>query len=661
MKNWFRLGKRAEWRRRAQPSRPDSSQLERLAVRETVSEAAVEPIRLVVLAAVLTVLLAGLIGRLWFLQVVRGEFYRGRAGLNQLRRTRTIAPRGEIIDRNGVVLATNSARYAVYVVPSQLPADRSLAPKKTGLANRGKGSKPVHPVLVRLAGLLGETPEFVAEALRRNAGPSSEPTRVAGPITQTAVARISENMDQLPGVSIQMEPVRRYPLRNTAGHVLGYTQPVNRTDLENPDVRRRYRNTDSIGRTGLERSYDSLLAGTPGESAFEVDRQEIGRRLVATSEPRPGATLRLTLDVSLQQVAESALGNRKGAAVVIDPRNGDVLVLASTPTYDPNLWSVRPLPRHIYETRIRPFATNQAIQAQLPPGSTMKIMTTVAGLETGRLGVNTSVQCDGGLRLGKRARLGCTGYHRWTSLFPAFASSCNAYFGQSGIWLGNEALAKWATEFGLGRRSGIDLPGELDGNVDGPRTQQAIYKRFGQEWTGWHSGDSANMAIGQGGMLVTPLQMAVAVAATGNGGKRIVPRLVRSAVLPNGKSWSPESIPPHVLGLKERTREILGQAMAGVVESANGTAVSARLPGIEVRGKTGSAESRGKRSPTHAWFVCTAARPGSEPELAVAIWIDAGGQQLHGGSHAAPVARKIIAKYFGIIDGGNLVAGTARD
>ncbi|MFY7952726.1 MAG: penicillin-binding transpeptidase domain-containing protein, partial [Armatimonadaceae bacterium] len=273
----------------------------------------------------------------------------------------------------------------------------------------------------------------------------------------------------------------------------------------------------------------------------------------------------------------------------------------------------------------------------------------------------TSVRCDGGLKLGKRARLGCTGHHGWTSLYPAFGSSCNAYFGQAGIWIGPENLAKWASAFGLGERTGIDVPGEQDGNVDGPRTQEAIYRRYNQEWTGWHHGDSANMAIGQGGMLVTPLQMAVAVAATANGGRRIVPRLVRSALLPSGKSWQAPVSASSVLPMTDRTREMLAKSMQGVVESANGTAVSARLPGIEIRGKTGSAESRGKRSPTHAWFVCTAGRRGAQPELAIAVWIDAGGKQLHGGSHAAPVARKLIARYFGIPDQGTLVAGTVAD
>lgn len=646
------------WRRRKQriryrTSRPDPVRFERLADWETPGEAEVDLPRLLVVAGVMLALFGLLVSRIWFLQVVRGAYYRDRAELNQLRRTRSIPPRGDIVDRNGVVLATNSARFAVYVVPAQLP-------KLPGKSDKEK-QQVVHPVLVRLAKLIGQRPEVLAETLQRNAGPAAEPALVATPITQTSVSRIAENMDSLPGVSVQMEPVRRYPLVGTAGHLLGYTQPVSQTDLEIPDIRRRYRNTDWIGRSGLERSYDVLLSGTPGENSYEVDRKGSGLRMVSSVEPRPGATLQLTLDVRLQQVAESALGNRKGAAVVLDPRSGDVLVLASTPTYDPNLWSVRPLPRPLYESRIRPFATNQALQSQLPPGSTMKIVTAVAGLESGKLGAYTSVQCDGGLRLGKRARLGCTGYHRVTSLYPAFASSCNAFFGQAGIWIGQESLSKWASAFGLGERTGIDVPGEQDGNVDGPRTQEAIYRRFGQEWTGWHHGDSANMAIGQGGMLVTPLQMAVAVAAMGNGGRRVVPRLVRSAILPDGKSWRSPVKPSVALGLSDRTRQMVEQAMVGVVESANGTATSARIPGIEIRGKTGSAESRGKRSPTHAWFVCTAGKPGQPPELAVAVWIDAGGKQLHGGSHAAPVARKLIAKYFGVPDTGSLVAGSVAD
>ncbi|MFY7951896.1 MAG: hypothetical protein ACOVT5_05270, partial [Armatimonadaceae bacterium] len=205
---------------------------ERLADRETPREAELDLPRLFVVAGVLLTLFGLLVSRMWYLQLVRGGYYRERAELNQLRRTRSIPPRGDIVDRNGIVLATNSARFAVYVVPAQLPKLPKL-PKRT----ETKGIPVIHPVLIRLAELIGQRPEALAESLQRNAGPAAEPALVATPITQTAVSVIAENMDSLPGVSVQMEPVRRYPLVGTAGHVLGYTQPVSRTDLEDPDIR----------------------------------------------------------------------------------------------------------------------------------------------------------------------------------------------------------------------------------------------------------------------------------------------------------------------------------------------------------------------------------------------------------------------------------------
>ena len=635
-------------------SRPDSQPLQRLSVRDSVGDATVDGIRLVLIAVVMAVLLCTLLARVWFLQIVQGDSHRARAAINQLRKTRLVPPRGDILDRNGVVLATNTARFAVYVIPAELP-------RIAGKSKQAPGRAEIHPVLQRLAALVGEDPAEMADSMARNGGGPSDPALVLAPVIQTAVARIAEHLDVLPGVVVQMEPVRRYPQGATAAHALGYTQPVNRSDLDDPDVRRRYRNTDYIGRSGVERSYDAMLSGTPGEMAYEVDRRETGRRLVASLDARPGATLTLTLDARLQKLAEQALGKRKGAVVVMDPRNGEVLVLASTPSYDPNLWSIRPLPSSVYRSLIQPNATNQALQAQLPPGSTMKIVTLAAGVESGKISSGTTVRCDGGLRLGKKARLGCTGFHRATSLYPAFASSCNAYFGQMGIWLGHGELERWSAAFGLGEPTGIDIPGEVDGNVDGPQTQEAIYRRYGREWTGWHNGDSANMAIGQGAMLVTPLQMVVAVATVANGGRRIKPHLVRSAVLPDGTAWKPKPEGGIPIGLGQGTLRTLEQAMAGVVESATGTAVSARVGGIEVVGKTGSAESRGKRSPTHAWFVCTAGRSGTDHELAISVWVDAGGKQLHGGSHAAPIARKLIAKFFGVVDKGALVADAARD
>ena len=293
----------------------------------------------------------------------------------------------------------------------------------------------------------------------------------------------------------------------------------------------------------------------------------------------------------------------------------------------------------------------------------MKIVTLAAGLASHRIDTSTSVQCTGGLQFRGKARLGCTGNHGWTSLYPAFAVSCNAYFGQLGIWVGHESMAKWSSRFGLGERTGIDLPGESDGNVDGPRTQEAIYRRFGKEYTGWYHGDSANMAIGQGGMLVTPLQLAVAAAAIANGGTVIAPTVVRSIDSSGEASVAPRRAERRrrSLGLDADQLATIRRAMGEVVTSNRGTSRAAQLRGLDIRGKSGSAESRGKGSPTHAWFVCTAAKSGSKPSLAVAVWVDAGGKHLHGGSHAAPIARKVIARYFGIVDKGALTAAAVRD
>ncbi|MFM7321682.1 MAG: hypothetical protein ACKO5K_09190, partial [Armatimonadota bacterium] len=291
--------------------------------------------RLVAVGAVVVLLLLGLAGRLWFLQILHGKVYRLRAEENQRRRTRTVPPRGEIRDRNGVVLATNSARYALYAVPAELPP----LPRKGA-----KGPDKRALLLDAIGTVVGMDRKRIEAAIRKNRGVATDPALVKTPVTMGEVARFIERADAFPGFLVQVEPVRRYPLKSVGAHVIGYTQPVNGTDLDDPAIRARYRNTDYIGRTGVERTYDADLAGIPGGTSFEVDRLDRGTRTLAVEEPRPGATVTLTIDVNVQKAAEAALAGRKGAVVAIEPATGEIVALASTPAYDLNLWSVRPMP-----------------------------------------------------------------------------------------------------------------------------------------------------------------------------------------------------------------------------------------------------------------------------------------------------------------------------
>jgi len=584
--------------------------------------------------------------KLWQLQFLDYDKYIENAVTNTLKHARSTPPRGEITDSSQDLLATTTSKYVISVVPGWLP---KKSPELTPA-----GPTTLTMVWKRLA----HACEIEQKRIEDNynlvsGGPKYEPVPIVQSVSQRVAARVLENIDTMPGVIVQVVPMRRYPDGKTFTSILGYTSPVTDNDLKNADIRLRYKASDFIGRTGVERFYDEYLAGTPGDEEFATDRTNGQRRTVNIVPPRPGNRLVLAIDTKLQRIAVKSLGNRKGAVIAIEPSTGRVLAFVSSPTYDLNLWNVRPMPKALYDSSIKPYATNQATQAQLPPGSVMKIVTLTAAIESGKVTPATTVRCDGGLRIGKRSFLGCTGNHGYVTMMDAFAVSCNAYFGQLGIWVGQEELEKWSKRFGLGSDTGIDLTSELDGNIDGPKAQEAIYRHYNKRYEGWFSGDSANMAIGQGAMLTTPLQLATLAAAVANDGDRIVPHLldrVESTSPTTVKVNQPDKLSRGIgtIGWADRTRELVQGAMHGVVANRRGTGQVCRLPGVDVYGKTGSAESRGKRSPTHAWFAGYAKRPGEKPRIAFAVWLDAGGKYLHGGEHAAPIARQLIAQVYGI-------------
>ncbi len=602
--------------------------------------------RLIVLAICIAIGIIALVVKLWQLQFLDYDKYFDNAVTNTLKHARSTPPRGEITDSSHNLLATTTSKYVISVVPGWLPK------KKPEQTPAGPTTLPM--VWKRLARACELDQQRIEDNFKAvSGGPKYEPVPILQSVSQRIATRVLENIDTMPGVIVQVVPMRRYPDGKSFASILGYTSPVSEDDLKNTEIRLRYKASDFIGRGGIERFYDEHLAGTPGDEEFATDRTNGQRRTVNVVPPQPGHRLVLSIDTKLQRIAAQSLGKRKGAVVAIEPSTGRVLAFVSSPTYDLNLWNVRPMPKQLYDSSIKPFATNQATQAQLPPGSVMKIVTLTAAIESGKVTPGTAVRCDGGLRIGKRSFLGCTGNHGYVTMMDAFAVSCNAYFGQLGIWVGQEELGKWSKRFGLGSDTGIDLTSELDGNIDGPKSQEAIYRHYKKRYEGWFSGDSANMAIGQGAMLTTPLQLATLAAAVANDGNRVVPHLldhVEPANPTSGEVVQPGGLSRVIgsIGWSDRTRQLVQQAMNGVVTNRRGTGQVCRLPGIDVFGKTGSAESRGKRSPTHAWFAGYAKRENEKPRIAFAVWLDADGKHLHGGSHAAPIARQLIAHVYGI-------------
>ncbi|MGH6691273.1 MAG: penicillin-binding protein 2, partial [Gammaproteobacteria bacterium] len=450
------------------------------------------------------------------------------------------------------------------------------------------------------------------------------------------VAKIEERKLELPGVIVEVEPQRTYPSSRFAAHLLGYVREANEEQLKGG----RHRRGDMVGQTGLERLLDEYLRGRDGGESIEVDAMGRPVRLMQQTEPHPGAQVITTIDRRVQEAAEQALEGRAGAIVVMDPRNGDVLAMASAPafpidrftgTIDRDAWlAVVRDPEH-------PML-NRALQTQYAPGSVFKVVVTAAGLQEGTLTPMDRVHCNGEFHLGAWTfKDWKEGGHGGVDLHRAMAQSCNIFFYQAGLKIGGAAIAKYASAFGFGRPTGVDLQSEKPGLLPKPKI------RRGRQI--WQAGETVNMSIGQGALLVTPLQVARFMSAVANGGVLWKPRLVQRVVRADrGTVYSdPGQVMGHV-DLSPVVWAFLKQSLWSVVNEG-GTGTAARIPGLDIAGKTGTAQmianSKASRGEDHAWFAAFA--PAREPEVVVVVLVERGGK---GGQVAAPIAKKIFNAIF---------------
>ena len=575
-------------------------------------------------AVAASALLMGL--QLWHLQVIEGEEMRSLSEHNRIRLRRVPAERGIIYDRNGVVLAENRPSFDVTLVPEDA------------------GNVP--GVLTRLHDYLGDGLPTDPSTVRRSA--AYQPVILQRDLSWPGVAAIETHQLELPGITLEVTPRRVYPHGPLAAHLLGYVGEATPGDLEKrPEL---YMG-DLIGKSGLERPFDRELRGVGGREEIEVDA--VGRRIgVLDAEPEtPGRNLVLTIDRDVQAAAEEALGEYRGAIVALDPNTGEVLALASRPTFDPNDFAAGITPdrwRALINDRWRPL-TNRATQGQYPPGSTFKVVVGVAGLEERVVGPNDSSCCRGGLPFGgrvfrcwKREGHGCVGFH------AGLVESCDVYFYQMGDRLGVDAIAQYSRKFGLGEPTGLGIGFEERGLIPDSAWKQ---RRFGQRW---YPGETLSVAIGQGYVLATPLQMAVAISVVANGGTRYRPFVVKRI---EGGDEPPVVFEPEVvdrLELHPSTIAHVHKALRDVVMSERGTGKRARIEGIDVAGKTGTAQAAGaaasggggESSPElmrdHAWFVAYA--PAEGARIAVAVLVEHAGH--HGGTVAAPMARAVMERYL---------------
>jgi len=571
--------------------------------------------RVRVLSRVVAVALAGLAGAFWFVQVVEGSRYRELAENNRLRRLSVEAPRGAIVDRNGRVLVENLPSY-------NLLLDRSRAQSL--------------PASLAFAAAILERPRAELDAvLERYRGTALfQPVLLAESLTFPEVARFRVEELEHPEFDVEVTHRRVYRLGTHAAHVLGYLGEARPEELARPDAG--LEPGDWVGRRGVEHIYDASLRGEDGERTVVVDSRGLPVREYGRELGRPGQPLRLTLDADLQQEAERLLEGQVGAVVALDPRDGAVRALVSTPAYDPNLFARRLAVedwRRLAEDPRHPLQ-NRALQSAFSPGSVFKMIVATAGLAEGVVTPANGVFCNGSAKFyGRTFHCWKRGGHGGVDLERALEVSCDVYFYTLGQKLGIDRIARWARRFGLGSPTGVDLEGERTGLVPDEEWSERVRKHP------WYGGETISVAIGQGSLLTTPLQVAVFAAAVATG-HLVTPHLVEGAPV---SAPRPLDVPPGVL---DPVRRGLVRVVAG------GTGAAARVPGLEMAGKTGTVQvvshDAWQDSSTlpwelrnHAWFASYA--PASHPELVVVVFIEHGGQ---GSRAAAPVARALHALYF---------------
>jgi penicillin-binding protein 2 len=614
-----------------------------------VPEPAPDLARVRVFGAILLLGIVALVARLWFLQIVEGDDLFAASEINRIRLIRNVAPRGLIEDSSGHILATNRSQIVVSVVPAEI---------------RGTPD-----IIDRLAALIEIPASEIEEIVRDNTVNENEPVRVAEDIGIDLATRIEEQRLSLPGVTIGSEPVRSYPDGPLLGHVLGQMGQISREELQQRAKREPrpaadsadiagavpgagdYHPGDYCGKLGLEQAYDAQLRGRDGGRKIEVDAHGRMRRELESVAPVPGARMTLSIDRGLQDVAYRELSRLTnsglpGAAVALDPRTGAVLALASTPSYDPNLWvqGIRKTDYKRYLDDPRKPLINRAVATDTAPGSTFKIVTASAGLETGTVTENTTFYCSGSIRLGHwTKRCHKAGGHGAVNTPRALAESCDVFFYRLGQLLGPDQMAAFARRFGLGHKTGIDLSQvERAGFVPDPAWK---LKRFHQAWVG---GDTVDYAIGQSSLQCTPLQMCNIASAIANGGTLYRPQLVRSISTYGQDRIAHETMQmrPAVvkrIRLSAETLRVVREGMERVMEPG-GTAAACALPGIRSAGKTGTAQHREHGEMRNsAWFVGYA--PADDPRIAVCVYVENGG---HGGARAGPIARKMLAQYLGV-------------
>lgn len=559
-----------------------------------------------------------LLFRLWFLQVAKSAELEVRAASLRSSTLPLTPPRGLITDRNGSLVAGVRSVPVVTATPAAV------------------ASSP--EILSQLAGITGADQESLSQRIEEHKWRKFLPAPILAGLDTQSASRVAEAAAVTPGIGVEFRPTRYYPDSVSFAHVLGYVWTPSADDvkrLANVGVKA----GEYVGKIGIEAVYEKALMGTPGTEKVEVDGRGRPTRMLSRENALPGEKMTLTIHATLQKKALELLRSRVGSIVMLDPRNGEVLCLASSPSYDVSLF-LGGISRADYarlsQDPDKPML-NRAIQGFYSPGSTFKIVTTLAAASKGLLDLSRTTHCAGYYQVGNR-RLKCLGRHGAVAFDEAFAKSCNAYFADLGLRAGREAIADACLQVGLGKRTHIDLVGEGRGVVPTEEWIRSVRKAPPGSRLPWYDGDTVNLAIGQGDLTASPLQMALVAAIAANRGIAYKPHLVRSLKSAGGDA---DTVAPELQLRFEAPAAVwdaLQRALVGTID--RGTGRSAQILGVRWGGKTGSTEHR-RADLTHSWFVGYA--PAESPSAAISVLIEKAG---HGGEIAAPIAAQLMEEFL---------------
>ena len=599
--------------------------------------------------ALVLVCFAILFGRFFWLQVIQHDYYRTRAEDNRISLVPIVPNRGLIVDRNGEVLARNYSAYTLEITPSQVPdLEATIDALAEFITIEAKDRK-------RFRKLMEESKRFESLPIR---------TR----LTDEEVAKFIARRYRFPGVDIKARLFRQYPKGAFASHVLGYIGRITERDLariEDNEQEANYRGTDYFGKSGLEQHYEFELHGTSGFEQVEVDAGGRAVRSLARVAPVPGNNLTLTLDAKLQEIAEQAFGDRRGALVAIEPSTGGILALVSVPNYDPNLfvdgiaavdWQA------LNEAADKPMI-NRALNGAYPPGSTFKPFMALAALHYGKRRPEQAIVDPGGFNFGGHFfRDDKKGGHGMVDMYKSIVVSCDTYYYMLANDMGIDAIAAFMGELGLGSKTGIDIEGESEGVLPSPAWKKKRFKRPEQQK--WYAGETISIGIGQGYNAYTPIQLAQAVATLANDGVMFRPHLVKYITdTKSGEKRFIEPQPIKKLPWKQEHIDVIKRAMIGVNKEGTGARAFAGAEYVSA-GKTGTAQVfsyKGAEHKTetmkahlrdHALFIAFA--PADQPKIALAVLVENGG---FGAQAAAPIARQVFDYYLL----GNQPAGPAPE